>query len=394
MISLFKNWYRRNFSAPGTVEFALVLIAIFVIVYFFMWLVGPLVVALCLAYVLDWGVKWCERRFRIGRTCASTAVMMIFIGVCVGIMLFVAPRVVKQGADFYDAVVIYSQDTLQQSSLEESDVAELEDNALSGSAFDAAVARKLYTFVEPLPDPLPSMLSTENLQNFSRNVRTTLMSNTAQILKTQVMPSVVNAMSWIVNIVIVPIFMFLMLVNKYTLQRRLVRYLLPSERSLMWTFWPKLNAQMHSYVNGSLLHIVLSGVANCLLFWCFGLKYTVLLGVAMGFSVVIPYVGAVIVGVPVLVFAMLQYGFDWLLLWFVVAWLVLQMVDSYVITPLLFSKTMNLDAFSILCAILIFGTLWGFWGVVFSIPLARFIDTLISQWPRVEDPPKRLPPAG
>lgn len=389
MISLFKNWYRRNFSAPGTVEFALVLIAIFVIIYFFMWLVGPLVVALCLAYVLDWGVKWCERRFSIGRTCASTLVMALFIGVCVGIMLFVAPRVVKQGADFYDALVLYSQDTMQQNA--DADSEGIEGSALSGSALDAAVARKIYTFVEPLPDPLPTMLSTEHLENFSRNVRTSLMSNTAQILKTQVMPSVVNAMSWIINLIIVPIFMYLMLVNKHTLQRRLVKYLLPSERSLMWTFWPKLNAQMHSYVNGSLLHIVISGVANCVLFWAFGLQYTVLLGVAMGFSVVIPYVGAVLVGVPVLIFGTLQFGFDWILLWFVLAWLVLQMADSYVLTPLLFSKTMNLDAFSILCAILIFGTLWGFWGVVFSIPLARFIDTIISQWPRVKDPPRQLP---
>lgn len=384
MINLLKRWYRRNFSAPGTVEFATVLVVVFIVIYYFMWLFGPLIVALCLAYMLDWGVVWVQKRFHFGRKIAATAVMACFISVCVGVMVFIAPRVVKQGTDFYDALVLYSQDTMQQQS-EPSDVEGSAGEALSGGALDAAVARKLYSFVETMPDPLPSMLNQQRIEDCSRTLRTSLMTSTAQILKDQLMPSVVNVLSFAVNLVIVPIFMLLMLANKETLQRRMVTYVLPADSALIHRFWPKLNSQLHSYVNGSLMHIVISGVANCLLFWTFGLQYTVLLGVAMGFSVVIPYVGAVLVGVPVLLFGVMQYGFTSVFVWFLTAWLILQLLDSYVLTPMLFSKTMNLDAFSILCAILVFGTLWGFWGVVFSIPLARFIDTVISQWPRVND---------
>ena len=385
MINLLKQWYRRNFSAPGTVEFAMVLIACFVIVYYFMWLVGPLVVALCFAYVIDWGVEWVKKRFHMNRNLAASIIMMLFVGVCVGVMVFIAPRVVKQGTDFYNALVLYSQDTMQQNAEEDGFVEH--GDALSGNALDAAVARKIYSFVETMPDPLPTMLNQERIENCSRNMRTALMSNTAQILKDKIMPSVVNVMSWAVNLIIVPIFIFLMLLNKQTLQRRMLRYVLPSDSALIHRFWPKLNSMLHSYVNGSLMHILISGLSNCALFWAFGLNYTVLLGIGMGFSVVIPYVGAVLVGVPVLLFGALQFGFTSIFFWFVGAWLVLQLLDSYVLTPMLFSKTMDLDAFSILSSILIFGTLWGFWGVVFSIPLARLIDTLISQWPRVEPDP-------
>ena len=60
-------------------------------------------------------------------------------------------------------------------------------------------------------------------------------------------------------------------------------------------------------------------------------------------------------------------------------------LDSNVLTPFLFSKAMNLDAFSILAAIMIFGGLWGFWGVFFSIPLATFISTLIVYWPNADE---------
>ena len=70
-----------------------------------------------------------------------------------------------------------------------------------------------------------------------------------------------------------------------------------------------------------------------------------------------------------------------MLIWVAVVYLIIQVLDSNVLTPALFSKAMNLDAFSILAAIFIFGGLWGFWGVFFSIPLATFIRTIIVNWP-------------
>ena len=67
MITLLRRWYLRHFSQPGTIEFALVLLCAFIIVYYFMWLVGPLVVALCLAFCLDWPVEALSRALKIKR---------------------------------------------------------------------------------------------------------------------------------------------------------------------------------------------------------------------------------------------------------------------------------------------------------------------------------------
>ena len=107
MLSLLKHWYQRHFSQPGTIEFAVVLIATFITVYYFMWLVGPLVVALCLAFCLDWPVEKLKRRFGIGRKIGSCIVMTIFssfITICV----LVAPNVIKQGAELYNSIVSFS----------------------------------------------------------------------------------------------------------------------------------------------------------------------------------------------------------------------------------------------------------------------------------------------
>ena len=85
-----------------------------------------------------------------------------------------------------------------------------------------------------------------------------------------------------------------------------------------------------------------------------GLNYALLLGVGVGLSVVIPYVGAVIITIPVLLVSIFQFGMSTTLIWVCVVYIVIQILDSNVLTPLLFSKAMNLDAFSILSAILIF----------------------------------------
>ena len=79
MLKLFKSWYYRHFSEPGTIEFALVLVALFLIIYYLMWLVGPLVIALCLAYVLDWAVIALMKK-GLSRHLASIVVMLGFVG--------------------------------------------------------------------------------------------------------------------------------------------------------------------------------------------------------------------------------------------------------------------------------------------------------------------------
>ena len=64
-----------------------------------------------------------------------------------------------------------------------------------------------------------------------------------------------------------------------------------------------------------------------------------------------------------------------------VAYAILQLLDGNVLVPLIFSETVNLHPIAIIAAVLIFGGLWGFWGVFFAIPLATFIKALLRAWP-------------
>lgn len=377
MIKLLHNWYLRHFSPPGTIEFAIVLVCSFLTVYYLMWLVGPLVVSLCIAYCLDWLVRLLNHKLKLSRMCSSVITMALFVGVSVGILVFVVPKVLQQGNQFYLNLQKISTETV---------------NSDNGDDFDSNIAARINEFVATMPEPIPSMVTEDEIKNMVVSARSVVIANTTNIIKNQVMPSVVNTLSWLMYMIIVPILVFLMLANKPVLQKRIRTYILPNNQALIHEFWPQINAQIEGYIRGKLLHITIIAFVNSLAFMFLGLNYALLLGVGVGLSVVIPYVGAVIITIPVLLVSIFQFGLSTTLIWVCVVYIVIQILDSNVLTPLLFSKAMNLDAFSILSAILIFGGLWGFWGVFFSIPLATFIRTLIVNWPSTDEKGNRVLP--
>ena len=84
---------------------------------------------------------------------------------------------------------------------------------------------------------------------------------------------------------------------------------------------------------------------------------------------------------PVAVLGLLQFGltFDfWLLMGLYV---ILQMLDGYLLVPILFSDAVKLHPIIIMLAVFIFGGMFGFWGIFFAIPIATLIKAIWNSWP-------------
>ena len=60
----------------------------------------------------------------------------------------------------------------------------------------------------------------------------------------------------------------------------------------------------------------------------------------------------------------------------------IQFIDGNVLVPVLFSEVVDLHPVAIIAAILFFGGLWGFWGILFAIPLATVSQAILRAWPR------------
>ena len=108
----------------------------------------------------------------------------------------------------------------------------------------------------------------------------------------------------------------------------------------------------------------------------------VLLSALVGFSVLVPYLGALAMTVPIAIVAYAQWGFEAQTVWVLIAYTVLQVIDGNILVPILFSEAVNLHPVAIIAAVLFFGGVWGFWGVFFAIPLATVVHAVINAWPR------------
>ena len=111
-----------------------------------------------------------------------------------------------------------------------------------------------------------------------------------------------------------------------------------------------------------------------------GLNYALLLSVLVGFSVLIPYIGAAVVTIPIAIIGYFQWGFDTPLWTLLIAHGIIQALDGNLLVPILFSEAVNLHPVAIISAVLLFGGIWGFWGVFFAIPLATLVSAVMSAW--------------
>ena len=142
-----------------------------------------------------------------------------------------------------------------------------------------------------------------------------------------------------------------------------------------------MDRQIGNYIRGKIIQISIVAVANSLVFLYFELDYAILLAVIIGISVIIPYIGAVIVTFPLILVGYLQWGFSSTLTYMLASYFIVQALDGNLLVPILFSNAVNLHPVAIIVAILFFGSIWGMWGVFFAIPLATLVRTVLMVWP-------------
>ncbi len=134
------------------------------------------------------------------------------------------------------------------------------------------------------------------------------------------------------------------------------------------------------------IEILIVGASTTIAFIFLDLQYALLLGVLVGLSVLVPYVGATGVTFPVMLVALFQFGLTSEFGYVMLAYGIIQALDGNVIVPLLFSEAVNLHPVIIIIAVIFFGGLWGFWGIFFAIPLATLVKAVINAWPTIPDP--------
>jgi len=189
--------------------------------------------------------------------------------------------------------------------------------------------------------------------------------------------SIPGLITLLVYAVLVPVLIFYLLKDKTAIMGWAERFL-PEERSLLQRVWGEVDIQIGNYIRGKFWESVVVGVTMWLAYALMGHNYALLLGTLTGISVWIPYVGAAVVTIPVVLLSIFQWGWTDTMFYGLLAYTVIQLIDANVIVPWLFSEMVNLHPVAIIVAILIFGSLWGVVGVFIAIPMAALVQSVLK----------------
>jgi len=230
-----------------------------------------------------------------------------------------------------------------------------------------------------LPEQYPVFFTQQQVNELTTAIQAE-MTSVGQLLVTKGLSSIPSVLALTVYLILIPLMVFFFLKDREQLIGWFAGFL-PEKRPLLNQIWQELNLQFANYARGKGIEVLIIGVASYAVFAVFSLNYAALLGLLVGLSVIVPYIGAALVTIPVIVVAYFQFGVTPDFYWVVGAYLVIQVLDGNVLVPLLFSEAVNLHPVAIVIAVLFFGGLWGLWGVFFAIPLATLVNAILSAWP-------------
>jgi putative permease len=341
------NWIRRQLADRQLVALMLVLVSIALIIYLAGDIMAPVFAAVIIAYLMTGLVARLDAR-GLPHSLVVGAVFAVFLAVLVVTVFGLIPLLVRQLTQLVQQVPQIMSDA--------------------------------QNLLLRLSEQYPKVISEQQIQDLTAGLAAEVVSRGQQLVSFS-LNSVVALLTAGIYLILVPFLVFFMVRD----QARILDWLagfLPAERQLASTVWSEVNEQIGNYVRGKAWEILVVGVVTYVIFSLLGLQYALLLAAVTGLSVLIPYVGAALVTLPVALVGYFQWGYSYDLLWVMVAYGVIQALDGNVLAPLLFSEVVNLHPVAVIVAILFFGGLWGFWGVFFAIPLATVIHAVIRAWPR------------
>jgi putative permease len=349
MINVIKSWFEKHFSDPQAVMLAMFLVFGGVLVLYWGKILTPVLAGIVIAYILE-GLVGNITRFGIPRFIAFIFSYAVFTATVALILFVLVPLVISQISQLV-------------------------------SDFPKILV-KIQELILSIPEKYP-MFADKEIESMLSSFSTELVG-VGQKLVSVSLSSAVDIFTVLVYLVVVPLLVFFLLKDKVQIMNWFRRFS-PEQDGLMHSVWKDVDIKMGNYIRGKLLEIVIVGVATFIPLQFMGMNYAATMSLLVGLSVIIPYVGAVAVTVPVAIIAWFQWGATSDFMYLMIAYLVVQFLDGNVLVPLLFSEVVDMHPSAIIIAVLFFGGLWGVWGVFFAIPLATLIQAVLNAWPSIQE---------
>jgi putative permease len=184
----------------------------------------------------------------------------------------------------------------------------------------------------------------------------------------------------LINIILAPILVFFMLFYKTDIIVGITRWLPQRRRETILELGREINASVGGYIRGQMVVSLIVALFSAIALFYLDIDYALLSGIFAGVASILPFVGVILATIPPLFLAYVKFQSGIMLLKVLAAFALIYFIEGYLIKPLVFKKSMDLNPLATIIVVMAFGELMGFWGILLAIPIAAAIKIVSAHF--------------
>ena len=175
------------------------------------------------------------------------------------------------------------------------------------------------------------------------------------------------------NIVLSPILVFFMLYYKQIVIDTIVSWLPDGRRAQIVDIAHEVNNSIGGYLRGQVAVSIIVALLATIALFALGIPHPIFCGIFAGAASILPFIGVILATLPALFFAWFKFQSAAMLGQTTFAFAMIYFVEGYVIKPLVFKESMNLNPLVTIIMVMALGETLGFWGILLALPIASAI---------------------
>lgn len=184
------------------------------------------------------------------------------------------------------------------------------------------------------------------------------------------------------NLILAPILVFFMLHYKQQIIEGIKVWLPVRHKEHLIKIGREINDSIGGYLKGQVVVSVIVAIFSIIALVILDVDYPVLNGLFAGVASILPFIGVILATIPPLFFAYLKFQNGAIILKVIGAFAGIYFLEGYLVKPLVFKESMNLNPLLTVIVVMAFGEMMGFWGIMLAIPIAAALKILSIHWRR------------
>jgi predicted PurR-regulated permease PerM len=301
----------------------------------------PFILGGAIAYCLDPVADWLER-VGFSRAAATALITVVAVLLFVVMVLAIIPTLVNQTISLFDTA--------------------------------PQLFRDLQAF---LAERFPSVLTEGSVvRETITSLGTSIRDKGGELMNTA-LASVASLLNIVTLFVIVPVVAVYLLLDWDRMVAKIDAMVPLDHRATVRHLAREIDRVLAGFIRGMGSVCLILGIYYAAALWAVGLQFGLVVGVVAGMLTFIPYVGAIVGGLLAIGLALFQFWGDWV--WIIVVWAIFQsgqFIEGNVLTPRMVGNSVGLHPVWLLFALSVFGSLFGFVGLLVAVPVAAALGVI------------------